>query len=196
MKTKRLSRSFYLRDTLIVAPALLGKIFVLQRGRSLLTGLIVEVEAYLRDDPASHSFRGMTERNSVMFWKGGHLYVYFTYGMHFCANIVTGAKGTGEAILIRAVEPISGIPIMKRRREMSTVKNVRQLTNGPAKFAQAFGITREHSGIDLCTANCYILDSPVIPSHHIIQTTRIGISTAREMPWRWYIKDNPWVSKK
>ena len=113
---KPLSRSFYLQPALQVAQELLGKYFIRRIGKNLLIGKIVEVEAYRSNDPASHSFRGKTNRNSVMFCEGGHLYVYFTYGMHFCVNIVTGKEGIGEAVLIRAVEPLVGIEMMKTNR--------------------------------------------------------------------------------
>ena len=122
-------------------------------GKKLLIGKIVEVEAYCEGDSASHSFRGRTRRNDVMFWEGGHLYVYFTYGMHFCANVVTRKEGIGEAVLIRAVEPLMGIDIMDANRfsnlQSLNYKSIINLTNGPAKFCQAFGIARKENGIDL-----------------------------------------------
>ncbi|MGD0038294.1 MAG: DNA-3-methyladenine glycosylase, partial [Bacteroidota bacterium] len=113
---KPLPRSFYLCPTLQVARDLLGKHIIRKIDDKLLIGKIVEVEAYCKGDPASHAFRGRTKRNDVMFWEGGHLYVYFTYGMHFCANVVTGNEGIGEAVLIRAVEPLAGIEMMKINR--------------------------------------------------------------------------------
>src|ERR1700741_2664024 len=146
MKFKKLPRSFYLRPTLVVAKDLLGKYLVRKFRRQYLIGKIVEVEAYLGEkDPASHAYRGITKRNEVMFREGGHLYVYFTYGMHFCSNIVTEEEGIGHAVLLRAVEPIEGVNLMMKRRN-GTLEN---LTNGPAKLCQAFGITRKENGTDL-----------------------------------------------
>ena len=150
----RLTRSFYSRSALIVARELLGCILVRRVGETVLRGRIVETEAYLNDDPASHSFRGMTPRTAVMFGPAGHLYVYFTYGMHYCANVVTGKEGIGEAVLLRAVEPLEGTEVMMRNRygpksgrnETVLLKN---LTNGPAKLAKAFALTTAHSGVDL-----------------------------------------------
>jgi DNA-3-methyladenine glycosylase len=118
---KKLPRSFYSRKTISIAKALLGTIIVRRIGRITLTGMIVETEAYLFDDPASHSYRGITERNKVMFGEPGHLYVYFTYGMHYCANVVTNSEGIGEAVLIRAVQPMSGIQTMTRHRSAKKV---------------------------------------------------------------------------
>ncbi len=172
--------------------------------------MIVEVEAYHQSDPASHSFHGKTERNKIMFGEGGHLYVYFTYGMHFCANVVTGRQGTGEAVLIRAVEPMSGIEVMIKNRygnfekplskssnlNSSDPKFITNLTNGPAKFCKAFGITGNQNGLDLIKSNITISEGRSIPPNLIGISTRIGINTATEKKWRFYLKDNPWVSKK
>jgi DNA-3-methyladenine glycosylase len=128
---RKLPRSFYLRPTLIVARDLLGKHFVHQYQGKMLAGRIVEAEAYRgKHDPASHAYRGRTKRNDVMFMEGGHLYVYFTYGMHFCANVVTGKEGTGEAVLIRAIEPLKGIDVMMRNR-LKTRSHKKQLRAAP-----------------------------------------------------------------
>ena len=134
----KLPRSFYLRPTLTVARELLGKFLCRRLRGKMLVGRIVEVEAYLgTKDPASHTYRGRTRRNDVMFWAGGHLYVYFTYGMHFCANVVTEAEGKGVAVLLRAVEPIKGISSMVRHRGLNgssvAVGTLRSLCSGPAR---------------------------------------------------------------
>ena len=191
---KKLPRSFYSRKTITVAKELLGKIIVRRIGKTLLSGIIVETEAYLFDDPASHSFRGMTERNNVMFGEPGHLYVYFTYGMHYCANVVTNEEGIGEAVLIRAVEPVDGIRKMTALRSTKRPVPTEQLTNGPAKFAQAFGLSKEHSGMDLTSGDIVIAEGEPIPRAGIVTTTRIGISSAKEELRRFYRKGNPWVS--
>jgi DNA-3-methyladenine glycosylase len=193
---EKLPHSFYTRRTLTVAKDLLGKIFVRKIGRTLLTGKIVEVEAYLHNDPACHAFRGLTERNKVMFNAGGFLYVYFTYGMHYCANIVTYKEGIGEAVLIRAVEPVSGIETMTQNRFAgSTQSSSYSLTNGPAKFSQAFGLTKKHSGTDLLKNEIFLITTEPVPRSRIVAATRIGISSAQEKKWRFYIKGNKWVSK-
>lgn len=199
---KKLPRSFYTRPTIDVAKELLGKVFIRRIGARTLSGMIVETEAYLHTDPASHSFRGKTERNSAMFDTGGHLYVYFTYGLHFCANVVTSNKGTGEAVLIRAVEPIEGIEMMVNnrfpggRRSIGGGNNLHVLTNGPAKFAQAFQLTRQHSGIDLTKSEMFIVDAGVNVKNMIVAAVRIGVSAGKEKKWRFYVKNNAWVSKK
>jgi DNA-3-methyladenine glycosylase len=201
---KPLSRSFYLQPTLQAAQKLLGKFFIRRIGKNLLIGKIVEVEAYRTNDPASHSFHGKTNRNSVMFCEGGHLYVYFTYGMHFCANIVTGRKGIGEAVLIRAVEPLADIEMMKKYRHGSNKsmnlqslnhKILINLTNGPAKFCQAFAIARKENGLDLLKSEISITEGESIPSKLIKRSSRIGIQQGIEKKWRFFIKGNPWVSK-
>jgi DNA-3-methyladenine glycosylase len=198
---KPLSRSFYLQPTLQVAQELLGKYFIRRIGKNLLIGKIVEVEAYRSKDPASHSFRGKTNRNSVMFCEGGHLYVYFTYGMHFCANIVTGRKGIGEAVLIRAVEPLVGIEVMMKNRQKGSLHLLDgdyliNLTNGPAKFCEAFGIARQENGLDLLDSEISITAGDSIPSKLIKRSSRIGIQQGVEKRWRFFIKGNPWVSRK
>lgn len=178
----------------------------------------MEVEAYLGSkDPASHAYRGRTKRNEVMFWEGGHLYVYFTYGMHFCANVVTRRKGTAEAVLIRGVEPVEGVEVMRRNRmrggrgarERGTkTRSPRQpgtlsppygalglLTNGPAKFAQAFGLGREENGSDLTGAEIFISRGEETPSKLIGRSVRIGINVAIEKRWRLFVKGSKWVSR-
>jgi len=198
LKMKKLPRSFYLRPTLTVAKELLGKYLIRKINNQYLVGKIVEVEAYLGEkDPASHAYRGRTKRNDVMFWEGGHLYVYFTYGMHFCANIVTEESGKGRAVLIRAVEPISGIEIMKKNRKFKFVNDkIINLTNGPAKLCEAFELKREQNGRDLCNDEIFIANGENILKSNIIASTRIGIKNGTEKRWRFFIKDNPWVSKK
>jgi len=201
---KPLPRSFYLCPTLQVARDLLGKHIIRKIDDKLLIGKIVEVEAYCKGDPASHAFRGRTKRNDVMFWEGGHLYVYFTYGMHFCANVVTGNEGIGEAVLIRAVEPLAGIEMMKINRYGSNKslnpkslnrKSLINLSNGPAKFCQAFGIARKENGVDLIGGEIIITDGEPVPSKLIKCSSRIGIQQGMEKKWRFFIAGNSWVSK-
>ena len=155
---------------------------------------IVETEAYHQDDPASHSFRGLTKRTAPMFEAGGRLYVYFTYGMHYCLNIVTGPKGRGEAVLIRAGEPVEGIEIMQNNRE---VKDIKSLANGPGKLAQALGINdTKFSGVILNKLSINLEEpSEKIDKKQIIIGPRIGISKAVEVDARFYIKGSPFVSK-
>ena len=202
---KPLPRSFYLQPTIQVAQKLLGKYFIRRTNENLLVGKIVEVEAYQYNDPASHSYHGKTIRNSVMFREGGHLYVYFTYGMHFCANVVTGKEGTGEAVLIRAVEPLTGIDVMAKRRSEGLRnagksaldhKSLIGLTNGPAKFCQAFGITKKENGLDILKSGIIITEGESIPPKSICKSSRIGIKSGLEKQWRFYIRGNPWVKKK
>ncbi len=191
-KLRKLPRSFYLRPTLTVAEKLLGKYFVRVLPKGKLVGKIVEVEGYLPDDVASHSYRGQTKRNEVMFKQGGHLYVYFTYGMHFCANVVTEHEGVGAAVLLRGIEPIEGIDFMEKHRGLSGFN----LTNGPAKICQAFSIGRKENGTDLTDSTIYITEGEEMTSNQVATSSRIGIRNGTEKQWRFYIKDNPWVSKK
>lgn len=205
MKLIRLPRSFYLRPTLVVAKELLGKHIVRRIGRTRLVGKIVEVEAYLGEkDPASHAYRGLTKRNEVMFRDGGHLYVYFTYGMHYCCNVVTEAEGTAGAVLLRAVEPVAGIEMMKRNRrtrrngmmECWNDGNKVNLTNGPARLCEALGIGRRENGIDLLGSTIFIADGEPVPKSKIAASTRIGIKNGSDSKWRFYILGNTWVSRQ
>ena len=197
---KKLSRDFYVRDVLKVAEELLGKVFVKKIGKRKLSGKIVEVEAYSgATDEAAHSFGGMTKRNEVLFRAGGLLYVYFTYGMHFCCNIVTGEEGAGNAVLLRALEPLEGIETMARNRfgESSLgSRSLRNLANGPGKICRAFGIDRRDNGVDLLGDYIYVLEGENIERDSIQATKRIGIKKSVDLPWRFYIKGNPNVSKK
>ncbi len=130
-----------------------------------------------------------------MFHEGGHLYVYFTYGMHFCANVVTGKEGIGEAVLLRAIEPVQGIEIMSRNRKLSKRKNTFNLTNGPAKLCQAFGLNRSDNGMDLLGDRCSIMRKRGAVREAVVSTTRIGIRVGTEFKWRFSIRNNRWVSK-
>lgn len=174
------------------AKRLLGCILEREIDGELVRVRIVETEAYDQTDAASHSFKGRTERTDVMFGPAGHLYVYFTYGMHYCCNIVVGPEGHGAAVLIRAVEPIIGEEVLKRRRGGKTGV---ELTNGPAKLCQALGIDKRMNGHDLHQMPLRLIMQPE-PVKDIVTTTRIGISQAKDVPWRFYIADSPYVSVK
>ncbi|MCH8326729.1 MAG: DNA-3-methyladenine glycosylase [Bacteroidetes bacterium] len=199
-KLSKLNKNFYTRDVNIVAKNLLGKIFVHHIGLKKLSGIIVEVEAYDGSiDKAAHTFIGKTKRNEIMFEQGGFFYVYFTYGTHFCCNIVTGKKDEGTAVLIRGIEPLEGIEIMFNNRFglNKFLKNKKfDLTNGPGKICQAFEINKSHCGIDLTGNEIYLLENKKIKEKEIVTTTRIGIKKSIDLPWRYYLKDNPHVSKK
>lgn len=196
---EKLKKNFYIKHPIIVARNLLGKLFVRNLDGEFLVGRIVETEAYDGAvDEAAHTFIGKTQRNAVMFEDGGLLYVYFTYGMHYCANVVCGPKDHGQAVLLRGIEPLEGIPIMSRNRFGKlnlSAKEFRNLTNGPAKICEAFGITRKEYGADLNGDEIFILNQKKIPDSSVIVTTRIGIKKSVDLPWRFYIKDNPFVSK-
>jgi DNA-3-methyladenine glycosylase len=172
-----------------VAPDLLGRLLVVGIGPTKVTVTINETEAYTADDPASHSFRGPTQRNASMFGPPGHLYTYFTYGMHWCANVVTGPAGTGEAVLLRSAVVQSGVDIVRERRSTARNRPVseRDLTNGPAKLAQALGFSGTENGMDLCATGSlvrfYDLGTPKVT---YTATLRIGISVAQERPWRFH----------
>jgi DNA-3-methyladenine glycosylase len=200
LSRNKLKKSFYQKELLVVARNLLGKTIVKREHQMKLAGKIVEVEAYHGDfDEAAHSFRGITNRNKIMFDDGGYLYVYFTYGAHFCSNVVTGKKGQGTAVLIRAVEPLAGIDLMIKNRfgrKLKSEKEIYNLTSGPGKFCQSFGIGRAHSGIDLTGKEIFILDGEKINKNKIGISKRIGISKSVDLPWRFYIKNNPYLSRK
>lgn len=194
---KLLPRSFYNRDTRLVAPDLLGKILVRRQGRKLLTGRIVEVEAYpSAGDPASHTFIGRTPRNAVLFGPPGYAYVYFIYGNYFCLNVSCLPDGTPGGILFRAVEPISGIEEMFALREIDKDSDLRRLTSGPGRMAAAFGITRERdNGKDLTDprSDICIADDGLKPPR-VAVTKRIGIKKAVDMPLRFVVEGNRFVS--
>jgi DNA-3-methyladenine glycosylase len=164
-----------------VAPDLLGSVLVVERHGIRVAGRIIETEAYTADDPASHSFRGRTTRNEVMFSPAGHLYVYRSYGIHWCANVVTGSEGDGQAVLLRAVDPIEGADEMLRRRGR------RPLADGPGKLCQAFGLDGDDDGADLCGQGPIriLADLGARPPVDPIAGPRIGITKAVETPWRF-----------
>jgi DNA-3-methyladenine glycosylase len=180
----RLGRSFYRRPSPHVAPDLLGRLLVRPLpGDGVLMARIVEVEAYQEDDPASHSYRGRTVRTEVMFGPPGHLYVYFSYGNHWCMNVVTGVDGEGSAVLLRAAEPLEGLAWM---REARGVERTRDLCSGPGKLAQAFGVTKALDGLDLVEGtDLYLSPGEPVPGERIGAGPRVGISVATERPWRF-----------
>lgn len=188
---------FYLQDTRTAARALLGQMVLrtLPSGE-VLSGRIVETEAYLHDDPACHAFRGETPRCRTMFGPPGRAYVYFTYGLHTMLNVVCAPVGVGEAVLIRALEPISGLETMQRLRGASVP--VRDLASGPGKLAQALALSHKRDdGLDVTDAGSVLQIVSGDPERlDIVATTRIGISQAREQPWRFYISSSPWVSRR
>ena len=189
----RLPRSFYQRDSRVVAPELLNKVLATADGRS---GRIVEVEAYCGAlDPAAHTFRGKTARNATMFGPSGHLYVYFIYGMHWNCNTVCGGDVAGNGVLIRALEPLTGLERMREARK--GIDNDRLLCSGPARLSQALGIDRNLDGADLVTgsAGISILDDGTAPPEHPLASRRIGISKNTEPLWRWCVPDNRHVSR-
>jgi len=190
-----LPRTFYERNTVRVAKELLGKVLVRRLGPMRLEGIIVETEAYRgRDDAASHAYRGPTKRNQVMFGEPGHAYVYFTYGMHYCLNVTTEPTGQPGAVLIRAAQPIKGIAEMMSRRRM---RHVKDLANGPAKVTQAFAVNKALDGHDLTSGRKLYVAEPSHPEPcNITIGTRIGIKAGAEKPWRFFVRGNPFVSKR
>lgn len=190
---KKLNQKFYLQPTLKIARELLGKIIVRRLEDNILAGKIVETEAYIgEDDPACHAYGGITPRNKVMYLSGGHAYVYFTYGMHYCFNVVTEKEGFPAAVLIRAVEPIMGIELMKKFRNTNDINN---LTNGPAKFCQAFQIDKRLNGASLLEDEIFIIEPTNTETFKIVRTPRIGIKQGLDKKWRFFILGNPFVSK-
>lgn len=190
---RKLPRSFYARSTLTVAKELLGKTLVSRVGGQRLAGKIVETEAYMGPkDVASHSKHGPESRAAPMFGDPGHAYVYFTYGMHHCINVVTEPAGSGTAVLIRALEPADGLPAMRRNRGPNI--DDRNLTNGPGKLCQALGITRGLNLADLLGDSLWIEEAPAVSPRKIKSSARVGISRGREHSWRFYVDENPYVS--
>ena len=194
-----LPREFYDRDPRRVSRELLGKVLVRRHGKKLITARIVEVEAYLgADDPAAHAFSGRTARNAVLFGPPGYAYVYFIYGNHYCLNVSCLPDGTPGGILFRALEPLFGVEEMAQARDLSMNgdRNLRLLTSGPGRLAEAFGITRERdNGKDLTSkaSDLFIADDGYC-ARPIVTTPRIGIKKAAELPLRYLIKGNLFVS--
>jgi len=208
--------SFYSQPTIEVARALLGKLLVHETAEGCVSGYMVETEAYLQGDPASHAVlraggrwvAKMTERNRQMFGPPGHAYVYFIYGNHYCLNVVTREEGVAEAVLIRAVEPAEGIDLMRRRRgiapaspanelrqQNAATRADRNLTNGPGKLTQAFAIDMTHNGADLTARPLRVEVGRQIPAGSILASPRIGIKAASENPWRFLVARSPWLSR-
>lgn len=174
-----------------VAPKLLGCILECQVDNETVRLRIVETESYDQTDEASHSFRGKTQRTVVMFGPSGHLYVYFTYGMHHCCNVVTGVEGEGSAVLIRAVEPLDHIDLLESRRGVVGYN----VTNGPAKLCKAIGIDKKDNGHNLTQSPIKLIDGSLHPHETIVRTKRIGIAKAKDELRRYYIADNSFVSR-
>ncbi len=192
---ERLPRSFFEEYTPSVAKRLLGQLLVRRvgGGGGLLSGRVVEVEAYRgEDDPASHAFRGETPRNRVMFGEAGRAYVYFTYGFHHCLNVKTERKGVAGAILIRALEPLEGIELMMRNRGK---KELTELANGPGKLTQALKIDGRLNGEDLVRSERLFLARGKNAVFEIRDSTRIGIRRGLEFRWRYFIGGNRFVSR-
>ena len=192
-----MNHSFFRQDTVELARKLLGCLLVHRTPDGVAGGMIVEAEAYVGAiDKACHAYRNRSERTEIMYHDGGYAYVYFIYGMHYCFNVVTGPEGEGNAVLIRALEPVIGLDLMRKRRRMNQLRN---LCSGPGKVCQALDITKNEYGLDLCNA-----DSPLrliqyrhVPDAKIVASPRINVAYAGEAaawPWRFYVKDNPYVS--
>ncbi len=194
---RRLARSFFRQGTEDVARGLLGKLLVHDGPSGRTVGRIVETEAYLGTlDPGAHSFRGKTARNASMFGPPGHAYVYFIYGMHHCVNVVTRPAGIGEAVLLRALEPLEGLPLMRRRRR---VRSDRELCNGPAKLVQAMGIERARDGVDLLRGPLGLFHArgaAQCDPDDVVRTVRIGLTRGDDLELRFYLRGEPCVSRR
>lgn len=189
-----LERDFFNRETTLVAQDLLGKVLETEVQGTKVSGIVVETEAYLgQEDPGSHSFRGKTKRNSVMFGPAGYSYVYQIYGVHFCYNVTTDHDEIPSAVLIRALEPISGINIMKQNRKKEARKD---LCSGPAKLVQALGITKSMNGTSAVNGPVRFFDGHLNDPFSIIETTRIGLAQGADLKLRYYIENNLYVSRK
>ena len=191
LSMRRLRRSELPSDTIELARFLIGKIVVHDLPKGRLSGRIVETEAYPPGDPAGHHFRGSTPRIRSMYRAQGHAYVFFNYGAHFMLNVVSEPEGTASAILIRAIEPLEGIELMKRHRKTDRVLD---LTRGPGRLAAALQIDRRHDGVDLCADGSLRLGDSNYPAGAIGTSVRIGITRAAEKPLRFYERGNPFVS--
>jgi DNA-3-methyladenine glycosylase len=192
-RARGVPRRFFARPPAEVAPDLLNKLLVGPYG----SGRVVEVEAYDgADDPASHAYRGRTARNAVMFGPPGYLYVYFSYGVHWCANVVCRTDGTAGAVLLRALAPVAGLEAMRAARPAA--RRDRDLCSGPGKLCQALGIDRSHNGVDLLAPGAAVRlvdDRVALPTEPVV-TTRVGVSVAADVPWRWYVPGDENVSRR
>src|SRR5688572_15905355 len=189
-----LPREFYDRETEIVAREMLGTVLVCRSGKETASGMIVETEAYIGEhDPACHAAVGRTRRTEPLYGRPGLSYVYFIYGVHWCFNAVTRAEGLPSAVLVRALQPLDGLELMKERRgpRISAVN----LTNGPGKLCAALGIDGTFNGLSLQRGPLVVREGETIVPSQIVTTTRIGITKAAEWPLRYYIKGNEWVSR-
>ena len=185
-----LSRDFFARHPAAVAPDLLGKLVGLPDGR---LARLVEVESYAQDDPAAHTFRGKTARNQSMFGPPGHLYVYFSYGVHWCANVVCGDEGYGAGVLLRAAEPLKGIDLMRAARGKDAVE---LLCSGPGRLAQAFGITRSYDGCDVTGSGLLTIFDDGYRPVDVVACPRIGLTKNAEAPLRFLVTGSVHVSKR
>lgn len=191
--TSKLPREFFRQPTLEVARALIGKVFVVNRGGMRLSGRIVETEAYIgEDDPACHARFGLTSRNAIMFGDAGYLYVYFIYGMYDMLNFVTEPRGNPAAVLIRALEPLEGIETMRAHRG---VQDRHRLTSGPGMLCRALKITTADTGQSLTSREFFVLDDGA-PAPRLRQTSRIGITEGHDLLWRFCDAESTFVSRK
>lgn len=207
-----LPRDFYRRDAVRLAPMLLNCILVHETAEGIRAGRITETEAYTQDEPACHAFRGRTARNAVMFGPPGHAYIYFTYGMHHCVNAVSGPEGRGEAVLIRAVEPLAGVELMRQARGLPAVdagmdltlaawvRLARALCGGPGRLCQAFGLDRALNGDDLTVRPRLWIAPPgasvgFARPELVVASPRIGISAGTDLLWRFTLRHDPYTSR-
>ena len=185
LTTPRLPRRFFARDPVVLARDLLGRVLFYRTPEGLLAGRIVEAEAYTGDaDAASHAFRGRTPRNAVMFGPAGYAYVYFTYGMHYCLNVTAELPGTAGAVLLRALEPLAGVEIMRARGDRGPEL---RLLSGPGKIGRAFGLTLEDNGRDFTRGPLGIAAGSPVPDRDVARSRRIGISRAIDLPYRFAV---------
>ncbi|TMF13913.1 MAG: DNA-3-methyladenine glycosylase [Chloroflexi bacterium] len=193
MTTPRLRRQFFVRDPVALARDLLGRVLFYRTPDGLLAGRIVETEAYTGEaDPASHAFRGRTARNAVMFGPAGHAYVYFAYGMHHCLNVTAEAPGTAGAVLLRALEPLAGLELMRARGDLGPES---RLLSGPGKIGRAFGLTLNDNGRDFTRGPLGLAAGSPVPDREVATSRRIGISRAVDLPYRFAVVGSRSVSK-
>ncbi|TMF28388.1 MAG: DNA-3-methyladenine glycosylase [Chloroflexi bacterium] len=193
MTSPRLLREFFARDPVVLARDLLGRVLFYKTPEGLLAGRIVETEAYTgAADPASHAFRGPTARNAVMFGPAGHAYVYFTYGMHYCLNVTAEAPGTAGAVLLRALEPLAGVEMMRARGDHGPES---RLLSGPGKIGRAFGLSLDDNGRDFTRGPLGLAAGTPVPTREVAISRRIGISRAVDLPYRFAVASSRSVSK-